>query len=108
MGYRVQTGRPVHEAGPEMFKRAQCTAREREDGWSIAMTCDPSRPAPDLIPTPSDHLTPKAAVAVFCSALWSGFSPPLTARENLHFDLAPGIHLDEFGEAVGAHVIGRP
>ena len=35
-------------------------------------------PSAGLIPTPSDHFTPKAAVAVFCSALWSGFSAPLT------------------------------
>ena len=44
-----------------------------------ALPSFPADTAPGLIPTPSDHLTPKAAVAVFCSALWSGFSPPLTA-----------------------------
>ena len=44
-----------------------------------ALPSFPADTAPDLIPAPSDHLTPKAAVAVFCSALWSGFSPPLTA-----------------------------
>ena len=34
--------------------------------------------APSEIPTPADYLTSTVAVAVFCSALWSGFSPPLT------------------------------
>ena len=33
-----------------------------------------------LHPGPLGPPHPKAAVAVFCSALWSGFSPPLTQR----------------------------
>ena len=51
-------------------------SRKLRSGY--ALPSFPADTAPDLIPTPSDHLTPKAAVAVFCSVHWSGFSPPLT------------------------------
>ena len=51
----------------------------RAENGSRGLITTPSSAAPSPIPTPSDHLTPTAAVAVFCSALWSGFSPPLTA-----------------------------
>ena len=43
-----------------------------------ALPAFPAPAAPSRIPTSYDHLTHTAAVAVFCSALWSGFSPPLT------------------------------
>ena len=51
-------------------------SRKLRSGY--ALPAFPAPAAPSRIPTPSDHLTPTAAVAVFCSALWSGFSPPLT------------------------------
>ena len=43
-----------------------------------ALPAFPAPGAPSEIPTPADYLTSTVAVAVFCSALWSGFSPPLT------------------------------
>ena len=62
---------------PGTLRRA-VLSRKLRSGYAL-----PAFPAPaasSRIPTPSDHLTPTVAVAVFCSALWSGFSPPLTVR----------------------------
>ena len=64
--------------------------RQKSDARDAAAIVEPETPvglrhpvfptpaAPSRIPTPSDHLTPTAAVAVSCSALWCGFSPPVT------------------------------
>ena len=57
-------------------------SRKLRSGY--ALPAFPAPAAPSRIPTPSDHLTPTAAVAVFCSALWSGFSLPLTLIWKCH------------------------
>ena len=54
------------------------TALSRKLRSGYALPAFPAHAAPSRSPTPSDHLNPTAAVAVFWSALWSGFSPPLT------------------------------
>ena len=56
--------------------RRAVLSRKLQSGYALPAFPAPAAPSP--IPTPSDHLTPTTAVAVFCSALWSGFSPPLT------------------------------
>ena len=67
---------PREENGPPRADRRAILSRKLRSGYAL-----PAFPAPaasSRIPAPSDHLTPTVAVAVFCSALWSGFSPPLT------------------------------
>ena len=67
----------ARKTAPRADRRA---VRSRKLRSGYALPAFPAPAAPSRIPTPSDHLTPTVAVAVFCSALWSGFSPPLTAR----------------------------
>ena len=68
---------------PPRADRRAILSRKLRSGYAL-----PAFPAPaasSRIPTPSDHLTPTVAVAVFCSALWSGFSPPLTPGSRRSF-----------------------
>ena len=76
----------VHALGSDLRVAA---SRKLRSGY--ALPSFPADTAPGLIATPSDHLTPKAAVAVFCSALWSGFSPPLTESTDLMASLATAL-----------------
>ena len=68
----------AEQADEVLFISSFTVAASRKLRSGYALPSFPADTAPGLIPTPSGHLTPKAAVAVFCSVLWSGFSPPLT------------------------------
>ena len=50
--------------------------RKLRSGYALPAFPAPAAPSP--VPTSSHHLIPTAAMAVFCSALWSVFSPPVT------------------------------
>ena len=63
---------------PPRAERRAVLSRKLRSGYALPALPAPAAPSP--VPNPSDHLTPTARVAVFCSALWSGFSPPLTAE----------------------------
>ena len=66
---------------PPRADRRAVLSRKLRSGYALPAFPAPAAPSP--IPTPSgDHLTPTTAVAVFCSALWSGFSPPLTTAAS--------------------------
>ena len=78
-------------------------SRKLRSGY--ALPAFPAPAAPSRIPTPSDHLTPTAAVAVFCSALWSGFSPPLTAGAGVAPERLPHLFRKYAGDGEGG--VGR-
>ena len=66
----------AREKPPPRADRRAVLSRKLRSGYALPAFPAPAAPSP--IPTPSDHFTPTTVVAVFCSALWSGFSPPLT------------------------------
>ena len=75
-GTLAKAQRPVHfQALPHADVADAISLIRASEGWPFTKLL-----LEFLILTPSDHLTPTTAVAVFCSAPWSGFSPPLTPR----------------------------